>query len=555
MAGAEVLGGVGVGIGLAVGPVVQMGRPPELPSSHRVDDGSAEAARARAALDAVSADLAARSLETSDATASAVLDALSMIAADPALVEQVEELIVGGTDAPHALYAAIEGYREMLTEAGGYLAERAGDLADIRDRVIAAVLGLPMPGIPDPGHPFVLVAEDLSPADTAGIDVTRVLGLVTERGGATSHTAILARSLGLPCVVACTGVLAVADGTVVAVDAGAGVVEVGIGAVRQAEVLARAAALAAELVASAGPGQTADGHRVALLHNIGSAADLEGVVDTGFEGVGLFRTEFLFLDRDEAPGFDEQRQAYAAVLRAAAGRKVVVRTLDAGADKPLPFLGGKSEPNPALGVRGLRIGRAHPEVVTMQLEALAAAAGDVPGSEMWVMAPMVATPDEAAGFAAQCRAAGLGRTGVMIEIPAAALLAREILSEVDFLSIGTNDLSQYAFAADRMEGTLQELLDPWQPALLALIARCAQAGQAVGKSVGICGEAAANAELAPVFAGLGITSLSMAARAVAPVRWALARRTLAECEHAAKAALSSATAASARAAAVEVTTT
>lgn len=549
----HVLRGVGVGVGLAVGPAVQMGRPPELPASHAVADGPAELAQARAALQAVSADLAARSVSAKDAAAAAVLDALSMIAADPTLVDQVEELIDASTDAAHALYRAFEGYREMLASAGGYLAERASDLADIRDRVIAVVLGLPMPGIPDPGHAFVLVAEDLSPADTAGIDVTRVLGLVTERGGATSHTAILARALGLPCVVACPGALGVAGGAVVAVDAEAGVVEVGISPDRQAELRARAAALAAELSAPAGPGQTADGHPVALLHNIGSAADLEGAVDAAFDGVGLFRTEFLFLDRDEPPGFDEQRLAYAAVLRAAVGRKVVVRTLDAGADKPLPFLGRAAEPNPALGVRGLRIGRANPDVLRLQLDALAAAAADVPGSQAWVMAPMVATIDEAAWFAAQCRRAGLGQAGVMIEIPAAALLARQILAEVDFLSIGTNDLSQYTFAADRMEGTLQELLDPWQPALLALIAKCAQAGQAAGKPVGICGEAAAQAEMAPVFTGLGITSLSMAARAVPPVRRTLARLTLADCEQAAKAALSSSTAGSARAAALEVT--
>lgn len=551
----DVLRGVGVGSGVAVGPLVQMARPPELPSSHPVEDGTAEVELARAALTKVSADLAARSLEAKDTTAAAVLDALSMIAADPTLVEQVEELIDASTDAAHALHRAFEGYREMLTLAGGYLAERASDLADIRDRVIAVVLGLPMPGIPDPGHPFVLVAEDLSPADTSGIDVTQVLGLVTERGGSTSHTAILARALGLPCVVACPGVLSIADGTVVGVDADAGAVEIGIDADRQAELRARAATLAAELTATAGPGQTADGHPVALLHNIGSVADMEGVVDAAFEGVGLFRTEFLFLDRDECPGFDEQRRAYADVLRAATGHKVVVRTLDAGADKPLPFLGRKAEPNPALGVRGLRIARANPEVLTLQLDAIAAAAADVPGSDVWVMAPMVATPAEAAGFAAQCRTAGLNRTGVMIEIPAAALLAREILAEVEFLSIGTNDLSQYTFAADRMEGALQELLDPWQPALLALIAKCAQAGQALDKPVGICGESAANAELAPVFAGLRITSLSMSPRAVPYVRRALAGLTLADCDHAAKVALSATTATLARAAALDVTTT
>ena len=201
------LRGVGVGVGVVVAPLVRMGRPPELPATQAVQDRTAEAERARKALAAVGADLAARSHEAMDATAATILDALSMIADDPELTEHVDGLIDDRTDAPHALHQAFERYREMLTEAGGYLAERASDLADIRDRAIAVALGLPMPGVPDPGHPFVLAADDLSPADTAGIDTTRVLALVTEGGGPTSHTAIVARALGLPSVVACAGVM------------------------------------------------------------------------------------------------------------------------------------------------------------------------------------------------------------------------------------------------------------------------------------------------------------------------------------------------------------
>jgi phosphotransferase system enzyme I (PtsI) len=538
--------GVGVGVGIVVAPLVRMGRPPALPAAEAVTDPGAEAERARKALAAVSADLAARSQEAKDATAATILDALSMIADDPELSDQVDGLIDDRTDAPHALHQAFEGYRAMLTEAGGYLAERARDLADIRDRAVAVVLGLPMPGVPDPGHPFVLAAEDLSPADTAGIDTTRVLALVTESGGPTSHTAIVARALGLPCVVACTGVMAVPDGTVVAVDAEAGVVEVGIGGDRQAELRQRSQLVEAELSAAAGPGRTRDGHSVALLRNIGGAADLDGAADD-LEGVGLFRTEFLFLDRTEPPSFDEQRSAYAAVLRAARGRKVVVRTLDAGADKPLPFLAMAAEPNPALGVRGLRLGRRHPEVVVEQLAALAAAVADVDGAAVWAMAPMVATPDEAVWFAERARAEGLGTVGVMIEVPAAALRAHEVLAEVDFLSVGTNDLAQYTFAADRMEGALADLLNPWQPALLDLIARCADAGRAAGKPVGVCGEAAADPQLAPVLAGMGITSLSMSARAVPLVARALAARSLAECEELAAAVLAAPSADAARA--------
>jgi phosphotransferase system enzyme I (PtsI) len=544
------LRGIGVGAGIVVGPLVRMGRRPQLPAASRpVADAHrpAEVAAARQALATVADDLATRSERAPDADAAAILEALSMIAADPELADQVEALIDERTDAPHALTQAFEVYRELLTDAGGYLAERAQDLADVRDRAIAVVLGLTLPGIPDPGHPFVLAADDLSPADTAGIDTATVLALVTEAGGPTSHTAILARALGLPCVVACPGVLAVADGTLVAVDAAAGVVELDVTPERRAELERRAADLTAALQAATGPGRTADGHAVELLHNIGAAADLvaalgdgpDSSAGDGFEGVGLFRTELLFLDRADPPSFDEQTAAYVAVLRAAGGRKVVVRTLDAGADKPLPFLHMKPEANPALGVRGLRISRRRPEVLDEQLAALAAAvvAADVPDAKVWVMAPMVATAGEAAAFAERARAAGLTKVGVMIEIPAAALRAAEILAEVDFLSIGTNDLAQYTFAADRMEADLADLLDPWQPALLDLIGRCAAAGRALGKPVGICGESAADHRLAPVLAGLGVTSLSMSARAVPLVGQALAAHTRAECEDLATRAL------------------
>jgi phosphotransferase system enzyme I (PtsI) len=424
----------------------------------------------------------------------------------------------------------------MLIGAGGYLAERAADLADIRDRVIAVVLGLPMPGIPEPGHPFVLLADDLSPADTATLDPSRVLALVTERGGTTSHTAILARSLGLPCVVGCTGIMDVADGTLVGVDAGAGTVVVGILESEVAAIADRAEALAASVKSVSGPGRTADGHPVALLHNIGSADDL-GSLDDSFEGIGLFRTEFLFLDRHDRPSFDEQRQAYCAVLKAVDGHKVTVRTLDAGADKPLPFLDMEPEPNPALGIRGLRIGMRSVDVLDEQLGALAAAAADVPGSDVWVMAPMVATAAEAKGFTDLAHEHGLTIAGVMVEIPAAALRAADLLEHADFMSIGTNDLAQYTLAVDRMAGELADLLDPWQPALLDLIRMTAEAGLAAGKSVGVCGEAAASPLLAPVLVGLGVTSLSMSASAVADVRDALAAVTLAECREMAANAL------------------
>jgi len=233
---------------------------------------------------------------------------------------------------------------------------------------------------------------------------------------------------------------------------------------------------------------------------------------------------------------DEQVAAYVAVFEVAAGRRVVVRTLDAGADKPVPYLNFGTEPNPALGVRGIRVGWRQPDVLRGQLEAIATAASRT-SADVWVMAPMVATPEEAGRFRDYCRDASLPKVGVMVEVPAAALQAPALLSEVDFISIGTNDLSQYTFAADRQCGELAALLDPWQPALLSLLAICAEAARAAGKPIGVCGEAAADPALAVVLAGLGITSLSMAAQAIPAVREALATRTLEECQRLAVAAL------------------
>jgi len=397
---------------------------------------------------------------------------------------------------------------------------------------VAAVLGRPMPGVPHPGFPYVLVANDLAPADTVGLDPATVLALVTERGSPTSHTAILARSLGLPAVVGLPGAAGLADGTVVRVDGAAGTVEVGVDP-------AAAGGAAGTLPDYTGPGRTADGHAVQLLLNIGSAADLAtggggaaaALRDAGIaaaEGVGLFRTEFLFLDRPNAPTLEEQQAVYQRVFDAFGDRKVVVRTLDAGADKPLEFVTVPDEPNPALGVRGLRTSRRHPELLEDQLRAVAGAAA-ASKAQVWVMAPMVSTAAEAAAFAEQVRGHGLSSGGVMIEVPAAAIRARHVAAACDFMSIGTNDLSQYTYAADRMAGELADLLDAWQPALLDLVRMTAEAGKALGKPVGVCGEAASDPLLALVFVGLGITSLSMAPVSIPAVRASIASHTLAEC--------------------------
>ncbi len=528
------LRGLGISPGRSAGRVYRMADPPLLPNPVPVTDPSAEITRAVRGLEDAAEELARRAAKAADPAARDILEAQAVMAGDPMLRESVDQYVGAGMDAAHAIDAACAHHREALVSVGGYVAERASDLDDIGNRAIAAVLGLPMPGVPSPGHPFILAAEDLAPADTVNLDPGSVLALVTEKGGPTSHTAILARALGLPAVVACSGATGIADGTWVSVDGDTGEVGTGIGEEVAGEIQRRALAERDRLGRTSGPGRTADGYPVKLLLNIGSVADARG--GAAAEGVGLFRTEFLFLDRRTAPTHEEQVSAYAAVLHAFPGAQVVIRTLDAGTDKPLPFLGLADEINPALGVRGLRVARRRPEVLDAQLDAIAEAAGASDASP-WVMAPMVTTPGEAADFARRARSRGLVNVGGMVEVPAAALHARRLLDELDFLSIGTNDLSQYTFASDRQHGDLADLLDPWQPALLHLIAQCAEAGRVVGKPVGVCGEAAADPLLATVLVGLGVTSLSMSARSVPAVRDALARHSADQCRHNAQLAL------------------
>ena len=268
----------------------------------------------------------------------------------------------------------------------------------------------------------------------------------------------------------------------------------------------------------------------------------------GAEGVGLFRTELAFLSATEEPSAARQREVYTAVLAAFAGRPVTARTLDAGADKPLPFLSLAGEPNPALGVRGLRIARVPgvgAGVLDRQLTALAAAAAET-GAELKVMAPMVATAEEARWFVQRCREHGIGSAGVMIEVPAAVLTADEIMAEVDFVSVGTNDLAQYLFAADRQSGPVAALNDPWQPALLRLLGQLGEASARTGTPVGVCGEAAADPELAPVLVGLGVASLSAGPAALAAVGARLGGLTAAQCADRARAACAAADPAAAR---------
>ncbi|GLY98053.1 putative PEP-binding protein [Actinoplanes sp. NBRC 103695] len=536
----ELLRGLGASPGAATGPAYRLADPPRLPAPRPVTDPDAEVDRAFAAIDAVRRDISARAEAADEPTTTEILRAQAALAGDRTLRDGIAMAVRSGHEAPHAVATVLAEHRSALLAAGGLLAARAVDLDDLRDRVVAACLGLPMPALPRPGHPFVLVAVDLAPADAALLDPSEVLAVLTSAGSYVSHTAILARARGVPTVVACSGALDIADGTAVKVDGTTGRVTV-----RPREPYPATAASRSPELAMDVRGATRDGHPVALLANIGSAAELAGVC---VEGVGLFRTELLFQHHLDPPGVAEQVAAYAAVFGAMAGRQVVIRTLDAGSDKPLPFLREDQEPNPALGIRGLRVARRREDILRTQIAAIAEAARSST-AKVAVMAPMVTTVAEAAQFAALCRDAGLPTVGVMVEVPAAAVRAREFLQAVDFLSVGTNDLSQYTFAADRRSGELADLLDPWQPALLSLVALCAAAGQAVGRPVGVCGEAATDPDFAVVLAGLGVTSLSMSPAAIPAVGAALAARTFDECRAAAAGALAGADPAAARAAA------
>ena len=542
-----ILSGIAVSPGVAAGPVAVMAPASSVPeASESIGTKDEEAAAAKAALEAVAGDLAARGATASGAAADVLL-AQAMMARDPVLATKVVERIEAGVAGPRAVSDALAEFRKQLEALGGYMAERAADLDDLRDRVVARLLGLPMPGLPVRDFPYVLVASDLAPADAATLDPSRVLAIVTEEGSPTSHTAILAKALGVPAVVACRGAGALTDGITVLVDGRTGQVtvvpaDVLVEKAIEAEDLRRAAAACAS-----GPGHTADGHPVKLLVNLGTARETHAAAAADSEGVGLFRTEFLFLDRAEAPSQAEQRDVYRRVFDAFAGREVVVRTLDAGADKPLRFATQSAEPNPALGVRGLRTARRLPELLATQLAALADAASGS-RADVWVMAPMVSTAGEAETFAAQAHEHGLGMAGVMVEVPAAVLRASSLAAVCDFFSLGTNDLAQYAMAADRTLGELADLLDPWQPAVLELVRMAAEAGAAANKPVGVCGESASDPLMALVLTGLGVTSLSMAPVSLPGVRAALAQYSLETCVQMAGRALSAADAAQARSA-------
>lgn len=539
-----VITGVGIGRGVAVGPVIRMAAPlPEPSDAPRNPDVSVETETDRAikALNTVNADLNRRAEEAAngdEATkkAAPILQAIAMFASDPSLAESIKNLIANGKTAERAVLEGFGQVEEMFKAIGGYQAERAADLHDVGQRVIADLMGLPAPGVPQSDTPFVLVAEDLSPADTAALDLNKTLAIVTSQGGPTSHTAILARARGIVAVVSAQGADDIKDGQTVVVNAAKNtvIVDPSEAEIAEAHEAKANAAKAKELRGE--PGQTKDGHLIPLLANVGKPEDADPALEYGAEGVGLFRTEFLFLGNEEPPSVEEQTEAYAKLLSRFPGKKVVIRMLDAGADKPLPFLTPEDEPNPALGLRGLRTLRVHKKVLEDQLEAIARADAQT-NADLWVMVPMVADQWEADYFVKLGKSKGLKKVGVMAEVPSIALMADKVAQVADFVSIGTNDLTQYTLAADRTLGSVAHYQTAWHPAVLRAIKLIADAGNANGMPVGVCGEAAADPDLAVVLAGIGVNSLSMTPVALDDVRAQLASVTFEEAKQKAAAAL------------------
>ena len=539
-----VIKGVGIGRGVAVGPVIRMAAAlPEPSDAPRADSVSAESEieRVTKSLALVNADLNRRAEEAANGDegakqAAPILQAIAMFASDPALAQSINTLIEQGKTAERAVLEGFSAVEEMFKAIGGYQGERAADLHDVGQRVIADLMGVPAPGVPVSDTPFVLVAEDLSPADTAGLDLDKTLAIVTSQGGPTSHTAILARARGIVAVVSAAGADDLKNGETVIVNAAESTIttEPSDEQVAAAEAAKAKAAKAKELRGK--PGATKDGHHIPLLANVGKPSDGKTALEYGAEGVGLFRSEFLFIGNAEPPSVEEQTKAYAELLAQFPGKKVVIRMLDAGADKPLPFLTPEDEPNPALGLRGLRTLRTHMNVLEGQLKALAAADAQT-DADLWVMAPMVADAHEAAYFVKLGKSFGLKKVGVMAEVPSIALMADQVAKVADFVSIGTNDLTQYTLAADRTLGSVANYQTAWHPAVLRAIKLIADAGNANGMPVGVCGEAAADPDLAVVLTGIGVNSLSMTPVALDDVRAELAGVTLEEAQEKAAKAL------------------
>ena len=507
----------------------------ELPSEP-VTQRDAEVEDLEQALEAVALQLEQRSSESSGELAE-VLEAQAMMARDPELLEAARKSIENeGTPAAAAVVAAGETFAEALAASESeYMAARAADVRDVSLRAARRLLGIADTDLAQLREPSVVVGTDVSPADMTRLDPAIVKGLATEQGSRTSHTAIVARSFGIPAVVAAAGVAsAVESGATVGIDGDAGVVHIepDRALVKELEARSERRARAQRELASANLARTTtrDGFEVELAANVGSWKELVAARAMGANAVGLLRTELVFFDRKQAPTEDEHAELLGNMAAMLGKGRLVVRSFDFGADKPLPFLEVEATTDSALGVRGIRLARAQPELLDAQLRAVAAVADA--GANIAVMVPMVATIEEVDWFIGRARECGVvdagAELGVMVEVPSAVFLADELSQRLDFLSVGTNDLGQYLHAADRREGALASMQDPFSPALLRAVSAVCEAARDRAW-IGVCGEAAADPAWALAAIGLGITELSMGAGSLADVHAVVRAATIEEC--------------------------
>ena len=530
------LAGVCASPGLALGKVAQVRR-----AVISVEEQGAGVERERAQLDGALArgrqQISVQKAVNSGA-ASRILDAHLELLADPELIDLAVAGLAGGRSAGYAWREAYSSYAERLEAlASPLLRERAGDVRDVGGRVLGLLAGVTTAPLEfAPGS--ILIADELTPSETASLDAGRVVGLCTTGGGPTSHAAILARALGIPAVCGVDrAALELADGTPVLLDGTGGTLleDPDDTQVAAAQVVIRrlAAQRGSEREAASEPAVTTDGHRIEIAANVGTAEEAIAAVAQGGEAVGLLRSELLFMDRDTAPDEREQADAYRAVPTALGReRRLVIRTLDVGGDKPLPYLPLPPEQNPFLGLRGIRVSLERPDLLRSQLRAILKAARL---SDIHVMFPMIATLDELRAarriLDEEQRASGESvRVGVMVEVPSAALTAEHLAREVDFFSIGTNDLTQYTLAMDRGHPKLAPLADALHPAVLRLISLTVEAAHRHGKWVGVCGGIAAEPLAVPVLLGIGVDELSVPVPAIAAVKALVRRLSARDCQ-------------------------
>ena len=542
------LQGIAASDGIAIAKVYTLTEPDLTVTKVTVEDSEKEVSRLDDALAASIKDvelIKETALKNLGEEETQVYDAHLMVLSDPELIGQVKDSITSNkVNAESALKEVTDMFISIFAgmEDNPYMQERAADIRDVSKRILAHLLGVKIPSPATIKDEVIIVAADLTPSDTAQLNRQYVKAFVTDIGGRTSHSAIMARSLEIPAIVGTKEVTSTAkDGDIIIVDGLSGDVFLNPSEEVVAEYRAKAEAFAAQQAEweklKDSKTYTKDGHQVELAANIGTPKDLEGVVNNGAEGVGLYRTEFLYMDSHEMPTEEDQFEAYKAVLEGMNGKPVVVRTMDIGGDKELPYLPLPHEMNPFLGYRAIRISLNEPEMFRTQLRALLRAS--VYG-KLRIMFPMIATLNDFRGAKALLEeekakliAEGVAvsddiQVGIMIEIPAAAVLAHQFAKEVDFFSIGTNDLIQYTMAADRMNERVSYLYQPYNPSILTLIKHVIDSAHKEGKWAGMCGEMAGDQTAVPLLVGLGLVEFSMSASSVLKTRSLISKLTLSD---------------------------